>query len=470
MAKSLKNRHHGMVSGVQTAIKWACHDMEKGTETLGHLPKVEVGEGHMGLEAREALAQRTFGRLYDAVPVSGQPSEDAIRKLAASMEEAEGDEKDGPAAAGSAFFGQFIDHDLTLDATTMLGKASGAVTRIENFRTPRFDLDSVYGSGPEVTPWLYGQNGRRFGLAVGSGAEVGLEANDLDLQRNKNRRALIGDPRNDENLFISQVHGRQFVIRHNALLEAHGDSDEGFEAAREELQAEYVQRVLHEFLPDVVDPDVLNPLKEGYAQGKLPEDRVRWSCAPDMPVEFSAAAFRFGHSMIRQTYALNDRFPEEEIFSEVNRGFKPVAPWHNLEMDRFFGDSAQRARPINTRIVPDLIRLPAAVVGSMPNLAERNMLRGQRTFCLPSGERVAEAMGVDVLPAHPQVQACGLEGNTPLWFYILWEAENTGGRLGAVGGTLVAGTILNLLLRGGAASVEGEAVAAAITDREAVPA
>ncbi|WP_179380635.1 peroxidase family protein [Jannaschia marina] len=452
MSTAHRTTPHGMMSGTAMAMKVACDGEPQGSQSMGARPVAQIGSA----DAHHVAAQRSFGRLFDRQ--EDQPDAAAMSELAARMAEGPDDPTDGPADAGTAFFGQFIDHDLTLDATTALGQAAGRVDVIENFRTPRFDLDSVYGSGPEVDPWLYGQGDEGMGLAFGRGWAAGTQGNPLDLQRNCNDRALIGDPRNDENLFISQVHGRQFVARHNTLLAAEeGTAEHRFEAAREALTHEYQRRVLHEFLPAVVDQSVLDPLVQGAMAGALPGP-IAWECAPDMPVEFAAAAFRFGHSMIRQSYALNDDHPEEEIFSPVNAGFSPVARAHNLDLDRFFGAQAQRSRPINTRIAADLIALPTNVVPRMPglseaedaklrNLADRNMQRGQHTFNLPTGEVLAALMGVDVLDPHPDVEALGLTGKTPLWFYILWEAENAGGRLGAVGGTLVAGTILNLMLR-----------------------
>ncbi|SFJ50881.1 hypothetical protein [Jannaschia pohangensis] len=439
MAKSQSPAAHGMVSGITVAIKYACHDMQKGTQTLQGWEKVHAGTE----QAAQMRAQQTFGRLFDAQALNTQPTADQIKQLAQGMAEGPDDPQDGPADAGTAFFGQFIDHDLTLDATTMLGAASGDVAAVPNFRTPRFDLDSVLGHGPEVDPWLYGQGGRSHALVFGSADGAGVNANPLDLQRNRNARALIGDPRNDENLFISQIHGRQFVDAFNGHIETHGNA---FEPAADDLRHAYQRRVCEEFLPQVVAEDVLSPLLSQARHGSL-KGPINWDCAPDMPVEFAAAAFRFGHSMIRQSYSLNDRFPDVELFSEAHRGFSPVPEWFNLDFDRFFGPSAQKSRPINTKLVADLINLPGRIVPDTPNLAERNMLRGQHTFCLPSGERAAASLGFDVLDPHDDIKALGLTGNTPLWFYILWEAECAGGKLGQLGGTLVAGTLLNLMLR-----------------------
>ena len=432
---------HGMMTGVNAAVAMACDGEAKGSQSLDHRPEVGIGSAR----ATQVQAQRSFGRLLDRQ--ADQPSREDIRALANRMAETPETATDGPAAAGIAFLGQFIDHDLTLDATTRLGVAAGRVDRVENFRTPRFDLDSVFGSGPEVDPWLYGQDGEARGLAFGRGWAAGSLGNPLDLQRNCNDRALIGDPRNDENLFVSQLHGRLFVARYNELLaEETGPDEERFEAAQARLRQEYQNRVLTEFLPAVVAPSVLDPLMRGAKAGHLPGP-VHWDCAPDMPVEFSAAAFRFGHSMIRQSYDLNDAHRGVDVFSPVNRGFSPVRREHNLDFTRYFGPSAQKSRAIDTKIVRALIELPPNVVADHPNLAERNMLRGQHTFCLPTGEAAAEALGLDVLDPSPDVAELKMTGQTPLWYYMLWEAEQFGGRLGPLGGTLVAGTILNLMLR-----------------------
>ena len=443
MKAELSNTRHGMMSKLNRAVERACDTMERGTQSGKAWPAMDISRA----SGRETVLQHTFGRLFDRE--TEQPEAGDLRALAATMADDLGEEGDGPADAGMTFFGQFIDHDLTLEATTALGSTSGDVTRIRNFRTPRFDLDSVYGDGPEVTPFLYGHAGEPLALIIGALADDGTIANPHDLQRNRNGRALIGDPRNDENIFVSQVHGRQFVEEHNRILAMTTGTDghERFEHARDELRHRYQRRVVEEFLPAVVAPDVLDPLLRSAIRHGTLGGPIDWQHAPDMPVEFSAAAFRFGHSMVRQRYALNDDFPEVELFSRVNMGFSPVSAEHNLDLDRFFGKGAQKSRAINTRIVPDLIDLPGGVASNPSNLAERNMIRGQHTFCLPHGETLARQCGFDVLDAHPQVCRLGLEGRTPLWFYVLWEAENNGGRLGPLGGSLVAGTILNLMLR-----------------------
>jgi len=432
---------HGL-AGVNILVDMACKKQKKGT-----------CDGEI---LRTGTVERTFGRLVGRTPSNGQPSEDQLRQLADSMLEVESDSKDGRADAGMAFFGQFIDHDLTLDATTELGVSAGDVSKIENFRTPRLDLDCVYGNGPEVSPHLYDDNlkliyGRRSGDVDEADDADPLGDNNLDLQRNRTGTALIGDPRNDENLFVSQIQGRCFVQRHNTYMDqAQGSKKERYERAREELTQWYHHTIVEEFLPQIVDYYVLMPLVNGAKRGHLSDiGKISWDSAPDLPVEFSAAAYRFGHSMIRQRYDLNDAqgrsnvsiFPQQgdEDAVQIN-GFSPVIEQNNLDFDKFFGKSAQRARPIDTKIPAALLSLPKKIVGNgETNLAFRNMVRGQLTFDLPSGECMAEYMGFEPIESDENVKNAGLKDNTPLWYYILSEAEQHHGKLGPVGGSLVAG-------------------------------
>jgi len=457
---------HGM-TGMHRILKLACTEMQEGTCQGAALPE-------------PGTIEHTFGRLYNSSTVL--PDTDLLRTISEKMVDDEATVTDGPAEAGMAFFGQFIDHDLTLDATTELGKSSGDVGRIRNFRTPRLDLDCVYGAGREVTPhFFYGHESdehKRAEMIYGRRAGEGHpDANPHDLQRNRTGRALIGDPRNDENLFVSQVQGRMFIEAHNHHAESANGSDEHrYEEAKKKMTMFYHEMIVDRFLPQIVSADVLDPLKANALdaarrlQNHLnPAGNITWATAPDMPVEFSAAAYRFGHSMVRQTYTLNDNPGRQDvpIFRQsgdaggINLGgFSPVEEANNLDMDKFFGPTAQRARAIDTRLPAALLQLPPEIAGDRPNLAFRNMERGQITFALPSGEVVAGNMGVDTINPDPKLG--NLIGNTPLWFYILSEAEQNGGKLGQVGGTLVAGVLLNLMLRGESPYYFGDSDAALV--------
>lgn len=446
MVKNMSSAH-GM-TGMHILLDKVCSVMRVGTCT-------DSAE-----RPPEGSLEYTFGRLYDRQDVT--PDAGLMEQTAEKMLD-DASAEDGPAEAGMAFLGQFVDHDLTLDAVTELGEASGDVTRIRNFRTPRLDLDCVYGAGPEVTPHLYDGDKLIFGRLPGEGND---DANDMDLQRNRLGRALIGDPRNDENLFVSQVQGRRFIAEHNKLI----DQGYGFEDAKEEMTVRYHQMIVETFMPQIIHSDVLDPMianvKASVGKGQDHLDswaNIDWSKAPDMPVEFSAAAYRFGHSMIRQTYKLNGNPGREAvpIFRQAGdtdmvdlRGFAPVDSENNLDMDLFFGLNAQRSRPIDTRLPASLLKLPEEIVSDKPNLAFRNMERGQITFGLPSGEVVAGNMGYPTI--EPDHKLGDLIGNTPLWFYILSEAEQSGGKLGHVGGTLVGGVLLNLMMRGDSHYLRGK--------------
>jgi hypothetical protein len=99
-----------------------------------------------------------------------------------------------------------VDHDITFDPMTTLIKHSDP-DALTDFRTPTLDMDNIYGRGPSDQPYLYDVAGREFllGEALDNGAP--------DLPRNQPtdntqpRRALIGDPRNDENSIVSQLQG-----------------------------------------------------------------------------------------------------------------------------------------------------------------------------------------------------------------------------------------------------------------------
>lgn len=384
-------------------------------------------------------AQSVFGRLLPKE--SNQPDEAKLQALAGAMDEA-GDmsNPDTGMPVGFVFMGQFIDHDLTLDARTTLGTRPADDTAVINFRTPRLELDSVYLNGQGVSSFLYDGTHRLI---------VGTESNPDDLPRTKADVAIIGDPRNDENLFVSQVHGLFLRLHNRYMDELSGDGEttmEHFQEARHRCRHLYQRIIIDDYLPRIVHESTLSPLIEGFWNGALPGP-VDWAGAPDMPFEFSAAAFRFGHSQVRDSYRLNDA-KSAALFD--TGGFRPVPSTSNLDWRFFFdlGDGeVQYARPIDTKLSRVLLNLPHRVAEGGPvSLPERNLIRGQLTFELPYGEDIAEDWGYDVIDRHPLVTEAGLE-KTPLWFYVLAEAEAHEGKLGPVGGTIVAGTLLNIMLR-----------------------
>jgi hypothetical protein len=179
-----------------------------------------------------------------------------------------------------------------------------------------------------------------------------------------------------------------------------------------------------------------------------------------MPVEYSGAAYRFGHSMIRAEYEVQDGHTVP-IFGQDGyedlRGNRqiPASLW--IDWNYFFEipgmntpDDRNMARLIDTQLSLPLFKLPSTVVapvaGAIVALAERNLLRGKR-LGLPAGQDVATAMGIKPLTnAQLGLTEPGWKNKAPLWFYILKESELLGGKkLGPVGGRIVAEVILGLL-------------------------
>jgi len=218
--------------------------------------------------------------------------------------------QNGMLPAGYTYLSQFIDHDLTLDVTP-LRSAHACVERIPNFRSPFLDLDQLYGGGPNVSPFLYrndysGHGKERF--VIGPDRKKGLE---YDLPRNHEGIALVGDPRDDENLIIAQLHVA-FLKYHNCVLNELEKGVESsvqsagpvrgtlFEQARRLVTWHYQYIVINDLLGNLIDRDVFKALQLGTA----PAVGSKFRCF-SIPIEFSAAAFRFGHSMVRNHYPYN---------------------------------------------------------------------------------------------------------------------------------------------------------------------
>ncbi|WP_051798253.1 peroxidase family protein [Catenuloplanes japonicus] len=411
------------------------------------------------------LAQGRFGRMFPRLRAlhldDGRLAEIAAAMAETAPRDADGDNDRIP--AGYSYLGQFIDHDLTFDPVSSLIKNSDP-DALTDFRTPRFDLDNVYGRGPRDQPYLYDTGGRML---------VDRHDDELDLPRNSRDVALIGDPRNDENVFVSQIQLTMLEF-HNAVLGRLAEfpgavkaGEDAFTATQRIVRWHYQWMVVHDFLRRIVGETTLRDVlrREPLVPGGEPVEQVRprffrWMNEAFMPVEFSVAAYRFGHSMIRAGYKLNTFVPARPIFTSTPAredplghfgGFRKLPPFWQVEWARFFplpgADPAvlQPARRIDTQLAPPLLDMPPEQVASgSRNLALRNLTRGVR-LGLPSGEDVARAMGVPVLSAVD----LGLPaaGGTPLWFYLLRESRvrADGKHLGPTGGRIVAEVFLGLL-------------------------
>jgi hypothetical protein len=448
------------------------------------------------------LFEGPFGRIFRAVPpadfgTTETQNLEAISLLAQAMiaepdvPKDEPDEEESGIPAAYTYLGQFIDHDLTFDPTSSLQRQNDP-DALTDFRTPRFDLDSLYGRGPDDQPYLY-QDGRSFLL----GRDLtGVDRPTRDLPRSQGpvARAIIGDPRNDENVIVSQLQGL-FLGFHNRL--AQENPGWTFERVQREVRYHYQWVVLHDFLPRVVSGDVLDLVLPNRAAAARTDETVmpqanltffRWRDEPFMPLEFSAGAYRFGHSMVRPGYRLNSTTPPLPISSSdparsliAFREFPATwaIDWNlfiDLQPSRAEGPTRmQLAYMIDTSLVNPLSNLPASV--AVPGmLALRNLTRGWR-LRLPSGQAIARAMGLvpskdsdikigkfngksgDEVPSIDQIHPAFAD-NCPLWTYVLAETVTEQvkvptteitpifrptQKLGPVGGRIVAETIVGLL-------------------------
>ena len=391
----------------------------------------------------------------------------------------------GTHTAGTTFMGQFIDHDITFDLTSRLGQATDPALS-PNFRTPGLDLDSVYGGGPHANPELYEiMHGRRSERGIKFKVESGGAFEDLPRQGNT---AIIPDPRNDENLVIAGLHAA-FLLFHNNVVDlltkspGHLTDDNGvtqvagrsrpvpssqelFGKARRLLTWHYQWMVVHEFLPLFVGQALVDDILKNGRKFYRPE-------VAQIPVEFMGAAYRFGHSMVRPSYRANFTSLNGEPFfgfifdssqennpdpDDLRGGFRARRRYIGWQTFFDFGDgNVKPNKLIDTKISTPLFDLPLAAIATLTppaepptSVAQRNLLR-QVTWQLPSGQSIAKRMKVAALSSEDLKELKGfgqkLDQSTPLWFYILKEAEvmENGVHLGPVGGRIVGEVIIGLL-------------------------
>jgi hypothetical protein len=344
-------------------------------------------------------------------------------------------------AAGWPIFGQFVAHDITADRSSLRSHTNTAELR--NARSPQLNLECLYGDGPTGHPFLYQRE---------DPAKFLLGFDGVDVQRNAEGIAVISDPRNDSHTLISQLH-LAMLKAHNAFVDearlAGVADDRVFPEAAQQLRWHYQWIVLNEFLPALVGQTLVDEvLREG-------PQWFRAAYGVFIPLEFADAAYRYGHSQIRHRYQLNLQTNPVPLFPDL-LGFRPIPRERTVDWTLFFDTPgarpAQRSKKIDGKLVRALIALPVAVTGECEiedyhSLAVRDLQRGQGVE-LPSGESVARHIGVTPLTAEQVgIASTGWQGETPLWYYILREADVcTGGhRLGPVGGRIVTEVLVELI-------------------------
>lgn len=466
---------------------------------------------HVTKPTRPRFPDDVFSRMFPGLPPFA-PQTDESRKQAENLGAIDGilDAKDqlakGPVlliteqelsennpnnpnmTAGVTFFGQFLDHDLTLALKAPLLENTKP-RQTTNFRTAEFDLDSVYGNGPTGSPELYDTSSGdiKFKVEEIPGSEL-VSRNGVkrfDLPRDGNNNAIIADSRNDENLLISQFHLAMLKF-HNAVVDrlradptnATRSAQDLFKEAQQQVRWHYQWIVLNEFLPLTIGQDRVDEILRNGPRFYRVTDRTQDSIfrsprrEPLIPVEFAVAAYRFGHSQIRPSYRANfGQADGSEFFAFVfdpnlddMRGGKR-APNRFIDWQTFFKfvddpNSPFAPRPnklIDTKLSTPLFLLPGSPPGptapglptdGVQSLASRNLIR-HVNFGIPSGQAIARVMGAQVLtPAQlAELAPFKMDQSTPLWYYILKEAEvlEQGLRLGPVGGRIVGEVFIGLL-------------------------
>jgi len=455
-----------------------------------------------------------FGRIFPTLPPFA-PATDAVKAALldigkpGGLLDAKDDLSQGPAAlitdpalsvnnpnnvthtAGTTFMGQFMDHDMTFDATSPLGQPTDPTTA-RNARTAAFDLDSVYGLGPIGSPHLYDPKDLvKFRLGFGGLFED--LPRQMDLDGTPNQTALIGDPRNDENIMIAGLHAACLKFHNRAVddvrADGHSRPAEVFLRARLLTTWHYQWMIVHEFLPLFVGQNMVDDILRNGAQFFKPKIGQAF-----IPVEFQTGTYRFGHSMVRPSYRANlkgdnggpffgfvfdpSQHPEDASKapladpSDMAGGAR--APRRFIGWQTFFDFGDGQVKPnkvIDTTISTPLFMLPLLTIAShTPPVAlpQRNLLR-HVTWSLPSGQALARRLGVPALTPNQFTELApyglGLDTSTPLWYYMLREAGSTQTtqptlvpsppptptttgtalRLGPVGGRIVGEVILGLL-------------------------
>jgi hypothetical protein len=366
--------------------------------------------------------------------------------------------------AGYTYFGQLLSHDLTKDVSSVDEAWQKEPEELCNLQTPKLDLHVLYGAGPEGSPELYEEDGLRLKL----GAAATTVSFDICVARNGER--ILADDRGAENMVLRQMTA-VFARLHNLAVEqlrlCLKYQDYLFSQAQRQTCRQFQYLVVHDYLQSVLDPEMYKTI---FVEGRTD---IEWASF-SIPIEFSAAAMRFGHAMVRPNYLFNfgkEMFLQELLGKTTDRG--PLREDEEINWGFFFQgagpENTVTSRPIDTRLAPPFQNLPADLIGTPEakcpfariaghpsQLAVRTLLRGAG-LRLPSGQTAARACNQDPLTEQELttnsvgdetepgriLRQARLTNETPLWYYILKESEvrRNGNRLGPVGSYLVGETI-----------------------------
>jgi hypothetical protein len=480
----------------------------------------------------EDLAKAEVG----TVPFGGSESDyfghlDSLRK---TMEEFAG-QRDvlSKVPAAYTYFGQFLNHDISapVRVTTVSNPARRIIEAdpdldvllspvrarsinvhldlLRNEHARPMTLNSLYGGGPSdaASSSLYASDKVRFLLADAFDDPAMLPQHRARLDLNGKSKfdlprdgaakvALIADRRNDQNLAISQLH-LAFMLFHNRVAD---DVARKFPRSGEKFQFEEARRIVTRHYQWCIVHDYLDRTgtsSHGSFQGIVPGAKRRFANKLNkpntVPLEFTTAAFRFGHSMVGAFYDYNEVFSKDgvrpaqllELFMFTSSkgmlnqvpppGRSPQVPFHwIINWNMFLKDPPEgsAAESINPRLAGTMLGLQEKMDDSkmrqgLQSICARNLRRGYHRF-IPSGQKLANALGLPGLDSNELLQGFGraqmLSSGTlerfeqlitagqfgsamPAWAYFLCEAQNanSGKALGPVAGAIVRETILGLL-------------------------
>jgi hypothetical protein len=440
----------------------------------------------------------------------------ALANLGATMVATSDDEMlDSSIPAAYTYFGQFVAHDISaFDLKGRLhqdkpscdfrnGVNPNNFTKLANTtvnnRGSQIQLDSIYNKAPLEDDKIH----LKLGAVTKPDSDSDSNSSSVHLKEIwmtdpfqdvfrdlDNQTPVIGDPRNDNNVIVSQLHVA-FVRAHNVLvdllLNKGVDRTVVFQQARTLLRQHYHHLLIYDFLHRVSDEKTLQDVlarEDHLYDPKVPDQQL--------PLEFTVGAYRFGHSMVTSTYYYNENLPGVSFSSLVplrmmknpgtDKRQSSLAAAHVIEWKRFVADRNGAIKTVNLNpnfaglLIPALIRQQFTVLNEkgekLPcesNLAVIDLLRGYM-LRLPTGQAVARCLiqkgrdlraltadeiistakkrsseQLNILTA-PEFDFCN---RTPLWFYVLAEAEvfNQGKRLGPIGTTIVAEVLLGLVRR-----------------------